>query len=119
MRREERPDALHCLGDPLFERHRVQTVDQQQACDDAVVEQCVADVERALPGVSDDAEDALQSSSVQLENRADQLLNTRLRDRIGDFVERAQEILDPLDQLFRSLVLSCHLGSQHIPVGVC
>ncbi len=73
----------------------------------------------AFPGVSDDAEDALQTSSVQLENCADQLLDARLRDRVSDFVERAQEILDPLDQLFRSLRLSCHLGSQHIPVGVC
>ncbi len=119
MRREERLDALYCFGDTLFERHRIQAVDQQQAGDDSVIEQCVADVDSAFPGVSDDAEDALQTSSVQLENRADQLLHARLRDRVGDFVERAQEILDPLDQLFRSCVLSCHLGSQHIPVGVC
>ena len=94
-------------------------MDQQQAGHDPVVEQCVADVDSALPGVSDDAEDALQTSSVQLENRADELLHARLRDRVGNFVERAQEILDPLDQLFRSCLLSCHLGPQHIPVGVC
>ena len=85
-------------------------MDQQQAGDDAVVEQCVADREPGLPGVSDDAEDPVQTSSVQLENRADELLHALLRDRVGDFVERAQEILDPLDQLFRSLGLSSHLG---------
>ena len=85
-------------------------MDQQQAGDDAVVEQCVADREAGLPGVADDAEDPVQTSSVQLENRADELLHALLRDRVGDFVERAQEILDPLDQLFRSLGRSCHLG---------
>ena len=63
-----------------------------------------------LPGVSDDAEDPVQTSSVQLENCADEFLHALLRDRVGDFVERAQEFLDPLDQLFRSLGRSSHLG---------
>ena len=108
MRREERSHAVQRLDDALFERDRVQPVDQQQAGDDAVVEQCLADCKRAIPGIVDDAEDALQTCSVQLENCADQLLHALLRDRIGDLVERAQELLDPLDQLFRSLVLSSH-----------
>jgi len=64
-------------------------VDQQQAGDDAVVEQRVADREAGLPGVSYDAEDPVQTSSVQLENCADEFLNALLRERIGDVVERA------------------------------
>ena len=71
-----------------------------------------------LASVREGGEDALQSRPVELDHRADELLDAGAGRRVLDFVEPGGQLLDSRDEGIRIRAFGCRLA-QHIPVGVC
>ena len=103
---------------PRLEGDRVEPVDQEQAGDDAVLGEPLADGGARLAGVVDDREDPLEPVPVDAEDGGEQVVGDPAGDRVVDPLELGDQLLEPGRRMVPGPALRPRIGGRHAPVAL-